>query len=103
MHPAMEMTWNSWLEMHPETWVVSDQTGFDRNYEIHPYGEGILLTSEQRRLIQLLPTIGYPVGPGHLEATGQLPLNGQTLPAAMGVSVGYRLSWGGPGFRPRCS
>jgi len=39
MHPAMEMTWSSWLEMHPETWVVSEETGFDRNYEVHPYGD----------------------------------------------------------------
>jgi len=63
-----------------------------------PLIQGILLTSERRRLIQILPTVGYPVGPGHLEATGQVPLNGRFLPAAMGVSVGYRLGWGGPGF-----
>lgn len=59
-----------------------------------PLASGILLTSERRRLIQLLPTVGYGIGPGRLEVTGQLPISGRVLPAAKGLSVGYRVGWG---------
>jgi hypothetical protein len=39
MVPVMEMTWQAWREMHPQTWVVSEETGFDRSYDVYPYGE----------------------------------------------------------------
>ncbi len=59
-----------------------------------PVVQGRRLPREQRRLLQLFPTLGYGVGPGRLEATGQLPLGGRNLPAALGLSVGYRVTWG---------
>jgi hypothetical protein len=59
-----------------------------------PLAQGLLLTSERRRLIQFLPTVGYQIGPGRLEATGQLPVSGRVLPAAIGGSLGYRVGWG---------
>ncbi|MDH3207185.1 MAG: hypothetical protein OEO79_11270 [Gemmatimonadota bacterium] len=59
-----------------------------------PLASGIVLTSERRQMIQVLPTVGYGIGPGRLEVTGQLPISGRVLPAAMGVSAGYRVGWG---------
>ncbi|MBT8395511.1 MAG: hypothetical protein HKO65_14210 [Gemmatimonadetes bacterium] len=59
-----------------------------------PLAQGFELPGDKRRLIQVLPTIGRRVGPGHLEVTGQLPVSGQNLPVGLGISLGYRLSWG---------
>lgn len=59
-----------------------------------PLAQGIPLRSDRRRLLQLIPTVGYGLGPGRLEVTGQLPLAGRNLPAAYGVSAGYRVTWG---------
>ena len=56
--------------------------------------QGFVLNDERRRLIQILPTLGYGVGPGRLEVTGQIPLSGRNLPVGRGVSVGYRIAWG---------
>ena len=72
------------------TWEVAA----DGLWGLSPLAQGILLTGERRRLIQLLPTVGYQVGPGRLEATGQVPISGRVLPAALGMSVGYRVGWG---------
>jgi hypothetical protein len=60
-----------------------------------PRVQRILLSGERRRLVQLLPTVGYGVGPGRLELTGQVSLVGRNLPRAHGVSAGYRVLWGG--------
>lgn len=35
--PATEMTWAAWQLLHPETRVVSNQTGHTRNYGENPY------------------------------------------------------------------
>lgn len=59
-----------------------------------PLAQGIVLPSEKRRLILLQPTVGHQVGPGRLEITGQIPLDGRVLPVAYGLSAGYRLGWG---------
>ena len=34
MYPIIEMTWAGWKEIHPNTKVLSDATGFDRSYEV---------------------------------------------------------------------
>ena len=41
MHPVMEMTWEGWQVLYPDTRVVSEQTGFLRNYAPsgYPYGD----------------------------------------------------------------
>ncbi len=56
-HPHIETTWRTWQEMFPESRVISDQTGFDRDYDVFPYGnykevESTLfgLTHEDNRL-----------------------------------------------------
>ena len=39
MFPSAEMTWEGWRELHPETWVVSSETGFRRRYDVNPTGD----------------------------------------------------------------
>jgi hypothetical protein len=36
--PAMETTWGHWKRLHPETVILSPQTGFSRDYSVNPYG-----------------------------------------------------------------
>lgn len=36
--PVVETTWRFWKELHPETVVVSEITGFNRSYTTYPYG-----------------------------------------------------------------
>jgi len=36
--PAYEMTWRAWRELHPDTLVVSSDTGHSRDYTAYPYG-----------------------------------------------------------------
>lgn len=55
--PLIETTWSKWKEMFPNSLVLSDDTGFNRNYDIWPYGnfkevEDLLfpLTIEDHRL-----------------------------------------------------
>lgn len=39
MVPVVEMTWEAWQEMHPDTRVVSSATGHSRDYRQYPYGD----------------------------------------------------------------
>ncbi len=43
--PVQEMSWGQWKDLHPDTKVVSDNTGFDRPYHSYPYGTYDLLAS----------------------------------------------------------
>ncbi len=36
--PVIETTWGLWKQLYPNTLVVSDETGFFRNYTAYPYG-----------------------------------------------------------------
>lgn len=36
--PLIETSWKTWKQMFPDSKVVSDNTGFDRPYDIFPYG-----------------------------------------------------------------
>jgi len=36
--PASHTTWRDWQERHPDTLVLSTQTGYSRNYSSTPYG-----------------------------------------------------------------
>ncbi len=38
MFPIFEMTWRGWKLLHPETLVVSEDTGSSRDYTVYPYG-----------------------------------------------------------------
>lgn len=59
-----------------------------------PEAQGITLEGERRRLIQIMPTIGYEVGGGRLELASQIPVHGRNLPNGVGLSLGYRYAWG---------
>ncbi len=59
-----------------------------------PVAQGVWLDGERRRLLQLIPTVGYELGPGRLEVTSQVPVYGKNLPSAVGMSIGYRFAWG---------
>jgi hypothetical protein len=59
-----------------------------------PVAQGIRLEAESRRLLQLIPTVGYELGPGRLEFTSQVPVYGRSLPSGVGMSIGYRFAWG---------
>ena len=74
--------------------AVRLELGADGLWGSDPVEQGIRLTNADRRLIQLLPTVGTEVGPGALEVTVPVPVSGKNLPASSGVSVGYRLVWG---------
>jgi hypothetical protein len=37
--PAFEMTWAKWKELHPDTLVLSRNTGQGRDYTRYPYGD----------------------------------------------------------------
>lgn len=74
--------------------TVSWEVASDWMWGAAPRAQGIELPAEKRRLVQLVPTLGVPIGSGDLEITAQVPVVGQNLPAGTGVSVGYRLAWG---------
>ncbi len=35
--PVIETTWGKWKELYPETKVLTQETGFDRDYRVYPY------------------------------------------------------------------
>ncbi len=37
--PFVETTWSQWVQMHPDTKVLSSETGFRRDYTRYPYGD----------------------------------------------------------------
>ena len=37
--PLVETTWKTWKAMYPNTTVVSENTGHNRNYNVYPYGD----------------------------------------------------------------
>lgn len=73
---------------------VSWEVATDGLWGRAPLAHGIRLEGERRRLVQLLPTVGVGLGPGRLEFTGQIPLAGRNLPSGVGMSLGYRMTWG---------
>ncbi|MDQ7049406.1 MAG: DUF3179 domain-containing protein [Enterobacterales bacterium] len=36
-HAVIETTWGSWKQMYPNTTLLSNNTGFSRDYEVYPY------------------------------------------------------------------
>lgn len=55
-----------------------------------PVVAGLPLDQDARRVFQIVPTIGYPVGSGTLELSAQIPVTGRNLPSGTGFGVGYR-------------
>jgi len=51
-----------------------------------------------RELVQLTPSVGWPVGPGTIEASARIPVHGRStrsdrLPAGPTFTLGYFLTW----------
>ena len=71
------------------------ELGADGLWGQAPTVSGLTLSDDQaRRLLQIVPTVGYPVGPGKIEVSGQIPLAGRNLPTGVGIGVSYRTTWG---------
>jgi len=66
----------------------------DGLWGLAPEAQGLILEGERRRLIQVIPTVGYRLGGGSVELTGQMPVSGRNLPNGLGLSMGYRRAWG---------
>ncbi len=71
------------------------QIGADGLWGKAPIVAGLLLADQEaRRLLQIVPTVGYLVGPGTVEVSVQIPLAGRNLPSGAGIGVSYRTTWG---------
>ncbi len=71
------------------------EVGADGLWGQAPTVSGLTLAdAEARRFLQIVPTVGYPVGPGKVEVSGQFPLAGRNLPNGVGIAVSYRTTWG---------
>lgn len=73
------------------TWEI----GVDALWGEAPTVSGLTLADrEGRRLLQIVPTLGYPAGPGKIEVSGQVSVAGRNLPSGVGIGVSYRTTWG---------
>lgn len=59
-------------------------------------GFTIELEQDTRRLVQLMPTVGWQVGPGAVELGARFPVDGRNLPAGPALTLGYFFNWGVP-------
>lgn len=57
---------------------------------------GLVLENDERELVQLMPTVGWKLGPGALEAGLRVPVHGRKFPAGPVLTLGYFLSWDTP-------
>jgi hypothetical protein len=58
-----------------------------------PVQQGFRLDGARRRLVQVLPTIGWSVGIAELELTGRISVSGRNLPTGPSLSAGVLLPW----------
>ncbi|MGH7477287.1 MAG: hypothetical protein ACRELD_13520 [Longimicrobiales bacterium] len=58
-----------------------------------PTQQGLTLTTDRRRMLQLSPSFAWAIGPGEADLGIQAPLVGRNLPSDPGVSLGYRVAW----------
>lgn len=99
MLPVVEMTWGRWKSLHPNTKVISDQTGFSRNYTAsgYPYG-GYEQPSNNRLFFPGTPiddrrppkerVLGLPVGEKGGIAVPFGALEGEASARVLRVAVG---------------
>lgn len=57
--PVVEMTWNGWRSLHPDTRVVSGDTGVPRDYTQYPYGDYESLSSNTFLFNGAMPTLDF--------------------------------------------
>lgn len=58
--PATETTWKRWRELHPDTVVLSDDTGSSRDYRAYPYGDYRTNNGDTFRVTEPRPDSAYP-------------------------------------------
>ncbi len=58
---AVETTWEAWQKLHPETVILSEETGIERDYDRYPYG-----TYKSDRSIYFPSTFNQDVAPYNL-------------------------------------
>ncbi len=79
------------------TWQLGVDGLFGEPPERHlSSGLELPLPNDVRELVQLLPTVGYQVGPGAVELGARIPIHGQNLPAGPSFTLGYFLTWDRP-------
>ncbi len=47
MVPSIEMRWDAWVGLHPDTKVIGISSGLNRNYQQYPYGDYESLNNER--------------------------------------------------------
>lgn len=78
MYPAIETTWMGWTALHPDTRVVSSETGFRRNYTRSPY---LVYLSRPE------PFVSLPVDP-------RRPAKERVFGLVIGTDGGWAFPWG---------
>jgi len=118
MLPIIEVTWGGWQRLHPDTKVITSNTGYDRNYQSYPYGN-YDVTSNNDLLFPLLGNIdgrrdpkervlGIPHGTGgvafpfgELDELGAVGVVAGTTPTQDFVVLWEREREGAMAFRPQ--
>lgn len=57
---------------------------------------GLALSRSRRELVQVIPNLGWQIGPGVVEAGVRVPLHGRNLPAGPIFTLGYFFTWDRP-------
>ncbi len=73
--------------------TLSWEIGADAYWGGAPVVAGLPLERDARRMFQIVPTIGYSIGPGTVELSAQIPVTGRNLPSGTGFGLGYRTGW----------
>lgn len=81
MVPALELSWLGWRTLHPDTKVVSSNTGHSRNYTLYPYGNYDAINN---------PTLLFPM-PRH---DSRRPPKERVLGIPSGIAGGMALPFG---------
>jgi len=76
--------------VQPFRWKVAVDGFFGRPTQL----SGATLSQDSRReLLQVIPTVGWRLGPGTLEVGAEVPLHGRNLPAGPTFTLDYFVTW----------
>lgn len=56
----------------------------------------LVLENDRRELVQVMPTVGWTVGAGTIQAGARIPVHGRKVPAGPSLTLGYILDWDTP-------
>jgi hypothetical protein len=103
MYPVMEMTWEGWRTLYPETRVVTSDTGFGLNYAVYPYDDYDRVDNPETlfpmpglddRRLPKERVLGIPSGTGGVALPfGELERTGTTTAIPVGGTVVF---WDAP-------